>query len=256
MTTMTEELAAKLREPFQAEFVGKLPRITCKDCRDTPYTKCCGRHGKVRCETCGNFITNAHTHLDYVGHAETTDRLLQVDPAWTWEPVAFDENGLPRADSNGGLWIRLTVCGVTRLGYGAADGKRGSDAVKEAIGDAIRNASMRFGVALDLWGAKFKEKESDHSDEGADTHGEPVPPANEPRMLDSQRNQIFALFAELGRTNRDDQITYLSWIAGRDITDRKDVTVIEARKAIADLRRRSASQKQVNGAAQAVAAQD
>ena len=43
------------------------------------------------------------------------------------------------------------MCGVTRLGYGNAEGKRGGDAVKEIIGDAIRNAGMRFGMALDLW---------------------------------------------------------------------------------------------------------
>ena len=55
------------------------------------------------------------------------------------------------------LWIRLTVAGVTRIGYGHAEGKKGPDAVKETIGDSIRNAAMRFGVALDLWGAKFKE---------------------------------------------------------------------------------------------------
>lgn len=85
------------------------------------------------------------TLLDYVGHAATTDRLLSVDPDWTWEPMAVDQYGLPVFDNAGGLWIRLTVCGVTRLGYG--DGKN----PKEVIGDAIRNAAMRFGVALDLW---------------------------------------------------------------------------------------------------------
>lgn len=89
--------------------------------------------------------------LDYVGHAATTDRLLSVDPEWAWEPVAFDGRGLPALDEFGGLWIRLTVCGVTRYGYGDAAGKKGPNAVKEAIGDAIRNAAMRFGVALDLW---------------------------------------------------------------------------------------------------------
>jgi hypothetical protein len=40
---------------------------------------------------------------------------------------------------------------VTRLGYGNAEGKSGGDAVKEIIGDALRNAAMRFGAALDLW---------------------------------------------------------------------------------------------------------
>ena len=54
-------------------------------------------------------------------------------------------------DEFGGLWIRLTVCGVTRLGYGDAGGRKGPNAIKESIGDAIRNAGMRFGLALDLW---------------------------------------------------------------------------------------------------------
>jgi hypothetical protein len=49
------------------------------------------------------------------------------------------------------MWIKLTVCGVTRLGYGHAEGKQGGDAIKEVIGDALRNAAMRFGAALDLW---------------------------------------------------------------------------------------------------------
>jgi hypothetical protein len=65
------------------------------------------------------------------------------------------------------MWIRLTVCGVTRLGYGAADGKQGGDAVKEIIGDALRNAAMRFGAALDLW-----HKGDLHADEA---EAEPAP---------------------------------------------------------------------------------
>lgn len=116
---MNREEQAKLRAEFPKEAIGKLPR--------------------------GN------TTLQYVGHAATTDRLLQVDPEWTWEPVAFDERGLPAFDDIAGLWIRMTVCGVTRYGYGSANGKKGPDAIKECIGDAIRNAAMRFGVALDLW---------------------------------------------------------------------------------------------------------
>lgn len=109
---MTPEQAKALRAPFPASAIGRLPK------------------GGVM--------------LEYVGHAAVTDRLLAVDPDWTWEPVAFDERGLPSSDGKH-LWIRLTVCGVTR--YGVGDGS----SIKEAIGDAIRNAAMRFGVALDLW---------------------------------------------------------------------------------------------------------
>ena len=83
--------------------------------------------------------------LQFVGHADVTDRLLSVDPEWSWEPLGYTPEGLPALDRFGNLWIRLTVCNTTRIGVG--DG----GSMKECIGDALRNASMRFGVALDLW---------------------------------------------------------------------------------------------------------
>jgi hypothetical protein len=147
---MDADTAKKLREPFPAEVVGKLPRVWCMKCRNSSV-KVCDQHSAAKCTICNNKITTAHLHLDYVGHAAVTDRLLQVDPGWSWEPVAFGPEGLPVVDKNGGLWIRLTVAGVTRLGYGDAEGKTGTSAVKEAIGDALRNGAMRFGVGLDLW---------------------------------------------------------------------------------------------------------
>lgn len=103
----------ELRKAFPAEVVGKLPK------------------GGIQ--------------LDFVGHAAVTDRLLSVDPEWSWEPLGVDEHGLPALDAEKNLWIQLTVCGVTRIGVG--DGRN----MKERIGDALRNAAMRFGVALDLW---------------------------------------------------------------------------------------------------------
>ena len=95
------------------------------------------------------------TKLSYLGHADTTRAMSETDPEWTWTPMAHDENGLPilDRDSNGhpiGMWIWITVCGVERPAYGSCEpGKR--DAVKELIGDAIRNGAMRFGVAGGLW---------------------------------------------------------------------------------------------------------
>lgn len=105
-----------LREPFPAGQIGKLPK--------------------------GGMM------LDFVGHGFLTQRFLDVDPEWNWEPFAIDANGLPKLDEHGGLWIRLTICGVTRIGYGSGSG---ADGIKIAIGDALRNAGMRFGAALDLW---------------------------------------------------------------------------------------------------------
>lgn len=129
---------AKLRAPFPPDQIEKLPKPIRKGAWD-------GRKGG-HCNIChGYHVLEDAIHLDYVGHANTTNRLLEVDPFWEWEPLAYTEAGLPLFDKVGGLWIRLTVCGVTRLGYG--DGKE----PKEIIGDAIRNAAMRFGVALDLW---------------------------------------------------------------------------------------------------------
>ena len=123
-------------------------------------------------------MTTAHIDLRFVGHAEATNRLLNVDPFWEWEPMAPDANGLPQYDGNRGMWIRLTVCGMTRLGYGSADGKTGGDAVKEIIGDAIRNAGMRFGMALDLWTSgelEIIESGTGPSDEetGSTSNGQP-----------------------------------------------------------------------------------
>lgn len=148
---MDEKTATKLREPFKPAEVGKLPRVTCGKCSRGQ----CDEHSKARCEECKAWISPRHIHIDYVGHADVTSRLLQADPDWNWEPKAEDEHGLPVFDTDDrgcpvGFWIRLTVGGVTRLGYGSCPSNQ-YDAVKVLIGDALRNAAMRFGVALDLW---------------------------------------------------------------------------------------------------------
>ena len=136
---------AKLREPFPDNEISKLPKPTRAQSQ-------CDVGQKIRCQICGGFHHPKVIHLDYVGHAALTKRLLDVDLAWNWEPLTYDDGGLPTFDSTGGLWIKLTVCGMTRLGYGHAPIKEGpGDRMKEVIGDALRNAAMRFGAALDLW---------------------------------------------------------------------------------------------------------
>lgn len=111
--------------------------------------------GKLKKQYVDKKGTERYIELDYLGHAATTDLLLTHDPLWTWEPVAFDEKGRPQVDRDKdgwarGLWIRLTIHGHTRLGYGTCPAGK-QDAVKELIGDALRNAAMRFGIALSLW---------------------------------------------------------------------------------------------------------
>lgn len=140
-----------LREPFDDAHISKRPQPNCSACKEA-RDKVCGKHRKEVCKDCGQWMSNGHIHLDYVGHAEITDRLLDADLEWFWEPVAWTPEGLPKLDPMNGLWIRLTVRGVTRLGYGDAVGKQMStSAMKEIIGDALRNGAMRFGVGLDLW---------------------------------------------------------------------------------------------------------
>ena len=141
---------ALLRQPFPANQISKLPKETGAQAKQRKTAIDAGNWPR-KCEVCGGFHHEKAVHLDYVGHAALTDRLLDADPHWSWEPIAIDADGLPAFDRNGGLWIKLTVLDVTRLGYGDADGKSGGNAIKEAIGDALRNAAMRFGAALDLW---------------------------------------------------------------------------------------------------------
>ncbi|MFE9491427.1 hypothetical protein ACFYNF_34155 [Streptomyces sp. NPDC006641] len=179
--TRAEQIEAlhKLREPFIESEIRYRPQPWCKACSDS-RTKNCQNHEKRQCRTCGQKLTTAHIDLKYVGHAEATNRLLNVDPFWDWEPLALDAQGLPQYDANRALWIRMTVCGMTRLGYGDATGKSGANAVKEIIGDAIRNAGMRFGMALDLWTSSDLEiiESGGASIEG----GESATPATKPAL--------------------------------------------------------------------------
>ena len=168
----TDEPLAKLREPFPDHQISKLPKPTKAQ---TDAVRADFKSG-IRCKVCGSWHHPDVIHLDYVGHAALTDRLLDADIAWNWEPVAFGDDGLPAFDKTGGLWIRLTVDGVSRLGYGHAAAKPGDpgNREKEIIGDALRNAAMRFGAALDLW------HKGDLHIEDAPEADKPVEPPAEP----------------------------------------------------------------------------
>jgi hypothetical protein len=93
------------------------------------------------------------TQLDFVGHADVTKMLIEIDPQWSWEPTAFDADGLPAYRVENGMahmagW--LTIHGVRRLGIGSCLPNKG-DLLKELASDFIRNAAMRFGICLSLW---------------------------------------------------------------------------------------------------------
>ena len=157
----------KLRAAFPENQISKLPKETGAQAKQRKADQDAGKW-PPKCSVCDGYHHPRAVHLDYVGHAALTDRLLDTDLAWNWEPMATDDRGFPAFDQHGGMWIKLTVCGVTRLGYGHADGKQGGNAIKEAIGDALRNAAMRFGAALDLWHKGDLHLDDDASDAPAD----------------------------------------------------------------------------------------
>ena len=84
--------------------------------------------------------------LRYLSHAWVRKAMQDADPEWWWEPMSYDSQGQPvlERDSQGspvGFWIWLHLLGTKMPGYGSVEpGKR--DAVKELIGDALRNAAQ------------------------------------------------------------------------------------------------------------------
>lgn len=183
---------ALLRVPFPDNAISKLPKPTISNdqWRQLP---------KGKCSECGGYHALSNTmHIDYVGHAALTDRLLDADLNWTWEPLAFDPDGLPAVDKDGGMWIKLTVCGVTRYGYGDAQGKSSGNAVKERIGDALRNAAMRFGAALDLWHKGELHPEDEDEKTGrlpasqVEAYETAIPVIDDPEVLGSLWTKIVA----------------------------------------------------------------
>lgn len=91
-------------------------------------------------------------NLAYVSHADITRILIEIDPSWVWKPVSW-VNGQPAMNVENGtatMWATLTLLGKTMLGVGSVRADK-QDLHKELIGDFLRNAAMRFGIALSLW---------------------------------------------------------------------------------------------------------
>jgi hypothetical protein len=175
------------------------------------------------CQVCGGYHGLPAAHLSYVGHAGLTMRLNEVDPGWWWEPLHpdIDERALaallqntagvagtldalewlakhsPPRIENGGIWIRLHVAGIERLGFGDADGKTGAPRdVKVMIGDAIRNAGMRMGIGTYLWSKSEKAKgilerhgSDDERDRQEDAQRRSLPAGRPAERTKAQRGQ-------------------------------------------------------------------
>jgi hypothetical protein len=92
------------------------------------------------------------TQLDFVGHADITRILIEIDPHWRLIPIAW-ENGRPAmnvVNDMATMWFELTLLGTPRLAIGTAKANA-FDLDKQLYGDALRNGAMRFGISLSLW---------------------------------------------------------------------------------------------------------
>jgi len=159
-----------LSKAFEQDEIEKLPKQLKRN-DDAKYKCQPGTQASADGYHCGGYHARS-MHLDYIGHAGITERLNQVDPWWTWEPMGFTEAGTPLL-SDGGMWGRMTVLGVTRIGYGDPGRNSGPNAIKETIGDFIRNAAMRFGVGTYLWSkseAALAKKRGEEPDDDEPQH--------------------------------------------------------------------------------------
>jgi hypothetical protein len=92
------------------------------------------------------------TQLDFVGHADITRILIEIDPHWRLVPIAWD-NGRPAMHVVNGMvtcWFEMTLLGTARLAVGTAK-ENTPDCDKIVYGDALRNGAMRYGISLSLW---------------------------------------------------------------------------------------------------------
>lgn len=228
---------ALLRTPFDDKNIGKLPKVNCWNCNQAAQKErgaTCANHRRTTCPDCGNYLTTGHIHIEYVGHAEATDRFLDADPTWTWRPMALTAEGLPLFDEWGGLWMYLTIAGVERIGYGDSGGKRGANAIKEAIGDALRNSGMRFGVGLDQWAKSDLHASKDERQAEAD-NGEPA--AESQPASSEQINSILIKLGEVrGIRDRDAARQALSAIVGYPVSAPRELTAEAAETVLIRLR--------------------
>lgn len=218
MATLTKDQTAALRARFKTGETALRPVITCPACTNGGR---CNAHKWEPCSGCGATTSTAHDHHRYIEQAQVRARLDDVDPGWSWEPMALTEQGLPAVDQHGGLWIRLTVCGVTRIGYGAPDAGR-THQLNESISRAIRlTARNEFGVGAYLDGERQKNRAKSTKTNPAKP-ATPAPavvdvplpfedetPAGDPRDVQQRRDDLRKAILEYAQNRGKD----LTWVA-------------------------------------------
>ena len=122
--------------------------------------------------------------LDFVGHADITRILIEIDPHWRLVPIAWD-NGRPAVNivnDMATMWFELTLLGTSRLAIGTAKANA-FDLDKQLYGDALRNGAMRFGISLNLW---TKNEWEDLAHNPAPVKARPTAPASAPEQAPKQ----------------------------------------------------------------------
>ena len=122
--------------------------------------------------------------LSYVGHADITRILIEIDPHWRLVPIAWD-NGRPAmnvVNDMATMWFELTLLGTARLAIGSAK-SNAPDLDKVLYGDALRNGAMRFGISLNLW-TKQEWEDLDHNP--VPSNPRPSAPASAPEQAPKQ----------------------------------------------------------------------
>ena len=94
--------------------------------------------------------------LDFVGHAEITKILIEVDPLWSWQPCGWNE-GRPAIHVVNGMavmWGILTVHGKDIIGVGSVKHDK-AELDKELIGDFKNNGRSLFSFPQFVIAVKF-----------------------------------------------------------------------------------------------------
>lgn len=222
----------KLREPFTEDEIELLPKYVgpMKDVNGKKVPA----NDRQRCDECGGFHAFPCVHLHYIGHAGITMRLNDVVGPMNWSltPFAIAQNGAPLL-SDGGAWFTLEILGIKKLCFGDAQGKTGPSAIKEIIGDAIRNGCMRFGIGTYLWSKSEKAKAILIRGIQGDDDTPETPPGE--RLADeSILEQIRALRTSLGVSD-EKYAGQLTWAQESAVTKDTELTAKAAAKLLSAL---------------------
>lgn len=184
-----------------------------------------GETAKIEKKSGGSF---KYTYADLAAVTRAILPLLgAAGLAWTTKPTV-------RADGRFVLEYKLLhISGESEVGeYPLSD--RGSP---QEIGSAITYA-RRYALCSVTGVAPDDDDDAAQATAGYNQHrNEPSTPQVPVKMVEPQRKEMFALFSDLGWDQKK-QLDYLKWITKRDLASRGDLTVVEARQAIADLRQR------------------